>query len=114
MYPDPRQPCPYVHWSGDGSVLAVRLQERNETRRLFDRAYDYREHREIGQYDRVASDREIMALMESRGGVGPQVTGIDEPKMTKYTAGYPWWGWLAPAGIMVAALRTARKTLRKM
>jgi hypothetical protein len=113
-------PETWVHWSRDGSVLAVRRQDRTSSLPLFSAAYDYRSHElmrlwRCGFSDPIECDRMIVALLEQRGGIGPFETGVDDGKYSgRLPSGFPAWGWAVPGCIIVAGLARCRQTLRRM
>jgi hypothetical protein len=58
----------WVYWSADGSVLAFRVVHRGQTVPVYEAAYDYRKHASLDYTDNIE------ALLESRGGLGPEHT----------------------------------------
>jgi hypothetical protein len=117
---EPGDPETWVHWSRDGSVLAVRRQDRTSSTPLFSASYDYRNHKLMrqgrGGYSHPNEcDRRIVALLEQRGGIGPFETGIDDGKYSEsLRSGFPAWGWVVPGCIIVSGLAGCRQALRKI
>lgn len=117
---EPGDPLTWVHWSEDGSVLAVRSQEKADAAPLFSSAYDYRCHKLLRRWegdfrDPVEGDHRIAALMESRGGVRPPETGIDDGKYSEYPqSGFPPWAWIFPGSALAACIMGGRFLMRKL
>lgn len=56
-----------LFWSRDGSVLAFLVVHRGKAEEVYETAYDFRDHVSLKyRHDRIA------ALIEARGGLGPQ------------------------------------------
>lgn len=108
----------WVHWSRDGSVLAVRKQGRSDPHPLFSAAYDYKDHEltklwDKSLYDPTECDRRITELLERRGGVGLAETGIDDGKYSDYSPSkFPAWGWVTPVAIIGLGGLASRRILR--
>lgn len=87
-----------AYWSGDGSVVAMRLSWPTGPDRYFTDAYDFREHRQFQRADLsddpVEVHRRITRLIEERGGLGEAVP-VDEGKGENHTT-FPLWGWIPP------------------
>lgn len=92
-----------VHWSHDGSVIAVRTCWKTGPAELFTTAYDFHNHQFFGQVGSVGNpleiDRRIQSLLAERGGVGESEPNIDDGK-TPYTTSFPLWGWIAPGAFV--------------
>jgi hypothetical protein len=93
-----------VHWSHDGSAIAVRTCWKTGPAELFTAAYDFQNHQFFRQVGSVGNpldiDRRIQSLLAERGGVGAIEPNIDDGK-TQYTTSFPLWGWIAP-GVIVS------------
>lgn len=64
-----------LFWSRDGSVLAFRVVHRGHAAEVYETAYDFRDHVPI-KY----RHEQIAALIEARGGLGPQFNEYSESK----------------------------------
>ena len=108
-------PVYHVHWSNDGSVLALRIKSNSEDEWLFTSAYDFNQHLLIHESKFASlndSNARIRQLLEERGGMAPVLTGIDDGKLVEYKAGFPAWGWFPPLLIAAIGLFAAGKIWR--
>jgi hypothetical protein len=64
-----------LFWSRDGSVLAFLVVHRGKTEEVYETAYDFRDHVSLQyRHDQIA------ALIQARGGLGPQFNEYSERK----------------------------------
>lgn len=94
-----------VYWSKDGAIIGLRIKRNNSEPELFVSAYDFNKHEMIQQTqfaDMNDSNKHIDQIMIAHGGSGAAVTGIDDGKITEYSAKFPLVCWFPP--ILVAAM----------
>ncbi|WP_035612407.1 hypothetical protein [Haloferula sp. BvORR071] len=97
------EPPRMIHWSGDGSVIAVRSEYRANQPDPFQKAYDFKNHQLLASYSPPGSDAYIRRLMEERGGIGLDVAAsVDHQPLARWDAWLP--GRALPAGVMLAGL----------
>ena len=106
----------HLHWSNDGSVLALRVVLGAGKPELFQSAYDFKLHaltRAAQPSDFEESDRKITSLLQNRGGIGPLLTGIDDGKLTSYKERFPMWCWIAPLALVALGVVVSRRVWRR-